>query len=284
MNILEITDLTKSYQGHTILADVNLTINKGDIVGLIGKNGSGKTTLMKTILGFANINNGHIAFKNDHEYYQKPSLLSKFGFLLDCKLFEFLNGHDNLKVVQQYSGYVDEEEISRLLKFVDLENNNKLVKSYSFGMKQRLGLALAMLGEPEFLILDEPFVGLDPKGIQTFSEYIHKLGVEKNIPILISSHQLHEIQQLCNRFVLIKDTSLSEVNPSAKSIIELVIDHISAGLNKQLPNGIEINDSSIYIQNNSEELTPIIEKIIHSGAKIITIKTNDNNLSSYFKE
>ena len=165
--ILKACNLGKSYGEQEVLTNINFDIQSGDIVRLIGKNGCGKTTLMKMILGFTSLTKGDIQFEGDSNYYTKREALNKIGFLLDCKLFEDFSAYDNLKLFSMYSSVSNkknlDERIDKLLTFVGLENSKKPVKSYSFGMKQRLGLALALLDDPEFLILDEPFVGLDPR-------------------------------------------------------------------------------------------------------------------------
>lgn len=138
-HLLKITDLAKSYGGQRVLKQVDLELQPGEVVGLIGKNGSGKTTLMKMILGFTQPDQGQIDFPAASE--------NSIGYLLDCQFFDYLSGYDNLKVVQQYSpqplpAKQLDPKIRQLLDFVDLPVNNKRVKGYSFGMKQRLGLAL----------------------------------------------------------------------------------------------------------------------------------------------
>ena len=189
--ILRACNLSKSFGLQEVLTNINFDIQSGDIVGLIGKNGCGKTTLMKMILGFTSQTQGYIQFEGDPNYHTKRKTLNKIGFLLDCRLFEDFSAYDNLKLFSMYSSTVNEENlddrIERLLKFVGLDNSKKLVKSYSFGMKQRLGLALALLDDPEFLILDEPFVGLDPTGVRVLLDYIVKLRLEKGVTILITS-------------------------------------------------------------------------------------------------
>ncbi len=210
--ILRACHLNKSFGKQEVLTDLNFEIHRGDIVGLIGKNGCGKTTLMKMILGLTPRTKGEIQFEGDSEYTTKRNSLNKIGFLLDCKLFEDFSAYDNLKLFSMYSSSIDksglDKRINKLLKFVGLDSSKKLVKSYSFGMKQRLGLALALLDDPEFLILDEPFVGLDPAGVRVLLDYIVKLRREEKVTILISSHQLHEIEEICDYFLFINGKSI----------------------------------------------------------------------------
>ena len=141
---------------------------------------------------------------------------------MDCKVFEFLSGAENLKLIGSYSSVSPSlTRINELLDFVGLSNDNRKVRDYSFGMKQRLSLALALLEEPNFLILYEPFVGLDPVGTQNFIEYIRKLRSELGVTVLVSSHQLSEIEEICDYFFVIKDRKLYRYSEISQSTLRI---------------------------------------------------------------
>lgn len=280
-SLIKISKLKKKYGNHLILNDVDLEIKQGEVVGLIGKNGSGKTTLMKMILGFTRQNKGTIHFTSD---------TSKIGYLLDCKFFEYMSGYENLKVIQGYrtetqSPKVLDSKIRQLLKFVDLPVDNKSVKGYSFGMKQRLGLALALMNEPDFLILDEPFVGLDPVGVEAFIRYIKNLSKIEGKTILISSHQLSEIEQICDRFVLIENHTLTDVDQATKTTIKLTTTGTTSQLNAAFEDSIKIaSDGSITITKDMDSLNFILERIYDNNMKITDFEIENDGLASLFEK
>ncbi|MGT2784644.1 ABC transporter ATP-binding protein [Streptococcus merionis] len=283
--MLKVKNLNKSFGEYKILSNINFEIQKGDIVGLIGKNGSGKTTLMKMILGFTPLSSGDISFK-ENSYYRQEEFLSKIGFLLDCKLFEDFSAYDNLKLFSKYSKHQIknlDEHISELLQFVGLDNTKKQVKTFSFGMKQRLGLALALLNDPDFLILDEPFVGLDPIGVKLLLDYIVKLRSEKGVTILISSHQLHEIEEICDYFFLIHNNCIEWHSSIDKSKIVITIEKMSQELRNRLADLVDIRNTEIEIPNNMTLLNTVLKIIYEMNGNIRKLNVI-NSLQDLFEE
>ncbi|WP_025730648.1 ABC transporter ATP-binding protein [Atopobacter phocae] len=277
--ILRASHLSKSFGKQEVLTDINFDIQAGDIVGLIGKNGCGKTTLMKMILGLTSITQGDIQFEGDSKYYTKRKTLNKIGFLLDCKLFEDFSAYDNLKLFSMYSSTFNQENlderIDKLLNFVGLDNSKKLVKSYSFGMKQRLGLALALLDDPEFLILDEPFVGLDPTGVRVLLDYIVKLRREKGVTILISSHQLHEIEEICDYFLFINEKSIETHSKLGDNKIVVTLEHLTTELEKSLKGLGDIKADQIILPHDMSLLNATLKCIYKYNCDIKDITMND---------
>ena len=278
--ILRACNLSKSFGLQEVLTNINFDIQSGDIVGLIGKNGCGKTTLMKMILGFTSQTKGYIQFEGDPNYRTKRKTLNKIGFLLDCRLFEDFSAYDNLKLFSMYSSTVNEENlddrIERLLKFVGLDNSKKLVKSYSFGMKQRLGLALALLDDPEFLILDEPFVGLDPTGVRVLLDYIVKLRREKGVTILISSHQLHEIEEICDYFLFINEKSIEKHSKLGENQIVITLGHVVPELEQDLRDMIDIKEGQITLPKDMSLLNSTLKLIYKYNSELKDITINDS--------
>lgn len=247
--------LSKSYGKQKVFDKINFFIKSGEIVGLVGRNGCGKTTLMKMILGVCSATSGVIQVKDK----------LKVGILLDCKVFEYLTAEENLRVISRYSGFsktVDiEKRCEELLSFVGLANNRKTVKSFSFGMKQRLALALALLEQPDFLVLDEPFVGLDPIGINNFLDYIKKIRDKFGTTILISSHQLNEIEEICDRFLIIKDGRLIQSDEIRTEKILFTFANLSVELLEKMSSYSFYNRETIAISNNSDELNKLMAHI-----------------------
>lgn len=278
--ILRACHLNKSFGKQEILTDLNFEIHRGDIVGLIGKNGCGKTTLMKMILGLTPLTKGKIQFKGDSEYTTKRNSLNKIGFLLDYKLFEDFSANDNLKLFSMYSSSFDKSEldkrINKLLKFVGLDSSKKLVKSYSFGMKQRLGLALALLDDPEFLILDEPFVGLDPTGVRVLLDYIVKLRREKRVTILISSHQLHEIEEICDYFLFINEKSIETHTKLGKNKIIITLEYAVPELEQSLSKLVTLKEGQIILPHDMMLLNSILKLIYKYNCEIKGIAMSDS--------
>ena len=188
--IIETKNLTKVYGEQKAVNSVNLHIEKGSIYGLLGRNGAGKTTLMKTILGFIFKDSGEIKFLNDQSYSNKHELMSKIGFLVDTRLYENLTAEENIQIQILYRNLKNEKETwdraNYLLELVGLKGVKKKVSDYSFGMKQRLSLTLALLGDVKLLILDEPFVGLDPNGINGVKKFIKEIVEKEEIALPVS--------------------------------------------------------------------------------------------------
>lgn len=285
VSLLKVKNVYKSFDNQEILSDVNFDIKSGDIVGLIGKNGSGKTTLMKMILGFTPITKGEIIFNGQKEYTQNVSL-NKIGFLLDCKLFEDFSAYDNLKLFSMYSNCSIEnidQRIVELLRFVGLDNNTKAVKTYSFGMKQRLSLAIALLDEPEFLILDEPFVGLDPVGVSILMDYIVKVRREKGVTVLISSHQLHEIEEICDYFLIVQNKHVRLLNGGYKSKIIIELESQNEQLKVKLSELTDIDGDKIILPYNMGLLNAVLKNIYLLDGDIKKIEMTDT-IKELFKE
>lgn len=226
--IFEAKNINKKFGDHVVLEDISFDISPGEIIGLVGRNGVGKTTLMKCILGLTKVDSGKLYFKGEEQYYSDKFKMDQIGYLLDCKLFENMSAYENIKIQEWYKGnhYKKAKErqlIKDILTLVDLSNDKKKVKQYSFGMKQRLGLALALLGDTKLLILDEPFVGLDPVGIRTIREFIIKICRERNVAILISSHQLSEIKDICDRFLFMSDKHLTNYIYDDRKRVEIFV-------------------------------------------------------------
>lgn len=205
--VLKLINLKKLYKNGRGVEDVTFDVNKGDVVGLLGPNGSGKTTTMRAIIGLCPPTSGHIEiFGYDVETaYEKAT--EKVGSLIEMPaLFGNMSAHQNLKMAARFYPNIDEDRIQYILKLVELDRYQRdKVGKFSLGMKQRLGLGLALLSDPEFVVLDEPANGLDIEGIIHVREIITRLAAERGVTFLVASHIASELEKTCNKVAVIHD-------------------------------------------------------------------------------
>lgn len=209
MELLHVQSVTKDYGEGKGLFDFSMNLEKGDIVGLIGVNGAGKTTLLNILSGNIHPNKGKVFYEGE-EMAIDSNRRKKFGVSVNPDFYPYLTAYENLEAVLFLNGVTDhkkmEEEIKRVLKIVGLEgSDHKKVKSFSFGMKQRLGFAQAILNADTLMLLDEPFVGLDIHGRNMVKDFIREMVKTRKMAVIFSDHNLDEVKSLCNRLVVIKD-------------------------------------------------------------------------------
>lgn len=289
MEILKIKNLNKSFEKKKILKNVSFNVNEGDILGFIGPNGAGKTTTIKMILGLQSINSGTVTINGYDIKKNFEKAIEKVGTIVENPdLYMYLSGYDNLKLISNLYKNVDKKRIDEVIKIVKLETRiNDKVSKYSLGMRQRLGIAQALLHKPNLLILDEPTNGLDPEGIKELRDIIKRLATKEKVGVVISSHNLSELESFCNKIVIIKNGEIVETNElkKVKNIEESYIfevDEISK-ISKILEEKIEkINDNSFKIHTNKESIPEIIKKLIENGVKIYTIKEEEISLEDAF--
>lgn len=205
--ILIVDNLTKLYKNGRGVKNISFELERGDIVGLLGPNGSGKTTIMKTIMGMTHANEGKIEIFGVDVEQDVEGALAKVGGLIERPaIFEFLSAYENLKMTARYYDNVDEERIQKVLSMVHIERYQKeKAGRFSLGMKQRLGIAMAVLSEPELVVLDEPTNGLDIEGTVEIREIIKALAAERGISFLIASHLAPEIEKMCNKVAIVHE-------------------------------------------------------------------------------
>ncbi|MFF2092878.1 ABC transporter ATP-binding protein [Paenibacillus sp. NPDC058174] len=229
--IIETRGLTKAYKGRRVVSNLNLKIAKGDIYGFLGPNGAGKTTTIRMLLGLIKPTSGSVHLFGKPLHKERLAILRKVGSLVEYPSnYGHLTGVDNLEAIRRIIG-APKARIDQVLDIVGLrEAARRPVKGYSLGMKQRLGIASALLGDPELLILDEPTNGLDPAGILEIRELIKSMPKEHGITVLISSHLLSEIEQMAETVGIIRHG-------------ELVFQNAIESLRKQSGNGISLRVS-----------------------------------------
>ncbi|EJQ03641.1 hypothetical protein IE3_05393 [Bacillus cereus BAG3X2-1] len=207
--IIETEDLTKTYGAVNCVNQLQMQVGKGDIYGFLGPNGAGKTTTIRMLLGLIKPTKGNIKVFNRDLKTNRIDILREVGSLVESpSYYGHLTGHENLEVIRQML-QVPKKNIDEVLRIVRLEKQkDKLVKQYSLGMKQRLGIAMALLGNPKLLILDEPTNGLDPAGIQEIRELIKQLPKQYDMTVVISSHLLNEMDQIATQVGIINSGQL----------------------------------------------------------------------------
>lgn len=205
MGVLEVKNLTKKFGKRVILDQVSVTLEEGEVVGLVGPNGAGKSTFIKSILGLYNIDEGDVKICGFDVYKQHRDALSKVGCIVENPdMYQNISGRKNLKICALMNDLPKNTDIDSVVHLVRMESRiDDKVKTYSLGMKQRLGLASALLNHPKLLILDEPINGLDPQGIMELRQIVRDLSKKDKMTVLISSHILAEIEQMCDRIIMI---------------------------------------------------------------------------------
>nr|WP_060595582.1 ABC transporter ATP-binding protein [Bacillus pumilus] len=213
--VLKVEKVDKRIGRKMILQDISIEIGKGEIVGLLGPNGSGKTTLIRLIVGLMKKNNGRIMINGYSQDEDFLHAMSSVGAIIENpEFYSYLTGFENLELYAAMHDGVTEERMQEVVKRVRLEHAiHQKVKTYSLGMKQRLGIAQAILHQPNLLILDEPTNGLDPAGMKEFREHLQMLVREEGTSVLFATHLLHEVEELCDRMIIIQK---GQIKASAK--------------------------------------------------------------------
>ncbi len=293
--ILETHNLTKKYKSFVALDNANIQISKGDIYGLIGRNGAGKTTLMKLITTLANKTSGDFKLfgKKDTELTETKR---RIGCLIENPaFFPNLSAVENLKYYAIQKGIVDKKQIDETINLVGLtEAKKKKFKTYSLGMKQRLGIAFAILDNPDFIILDEPINGLDPIGISELRDLFKKLNEERNITILISSHILNELYQVANKFCIIekgrviKEITKQQLDEECSKCIVIKTTQASKAaviIEEQLQTKKYkiIDNQEIRLYDYLENSGKVNKVLIKNDIDIISLYETGITLEDYFK-
>lgn len=291
-NALITKDLTKIYSRKAVVNKINLKVKKGEIYGLIGKNGAGKTTTIKLVIGLSKANEGNI------ELFESDNLKEgrkRFGTVIEYpSLYPYMNARQNVETQRLLLGVKDKTITDDVLEVVGLKDTGrKKAKDFSLGMKQRLAIALALVGNPEFLFLDEPINGLDPMGIKDIRDLILKLNKEKNITILISSHILGELMKIATAYGVINNGDLVE-QFDAKDLEKRVRSKLKLKTNDNnkaceiLTEEIGVSDysieedGSISVFDHLEESSKINLALANHDIILESINREDGDYESYF--
>ena len=294
--IIETNHLTKQYGTQKSVADLNIHVEQGKIYGLLGRNGAGKTTTMKMLLGLTQPTSGSIKIFGKNMNGNEKKILPRIGCLIESPgFYPNLTGTENLKIFARLRGVPSKNSIKSALEVVGLPyNDKKLFSQYSLGMKQRLAIALAIMHDPELLILDEPINGLDPIGIAEVRDFIRELCDLRRKTILISSHILSEISLLADDIgiidhgVLLEEESLAELEQKNSEYIHFIVSDAA-----QAARIIERNfhtrkfdvtdDHSLRIYDTDLPVSAINRSFIENGLDVAEAHTCEDSLEDYFK-
>ena len=295
--VIETKQLTKIYGEQTAVKDINIHVKKGRIYGLLGRNGAGKTTIMKMILGLTSITSGEADVFGQNIKGKEKRIYPRIGAIIETPgFYPNLTGTENLEIFAKLRGTAAPDAVKNALDIVGLPyRDKKLFSKYSLGMKQRLGIANAILHDPELLILDEPTNGLDPIGIAEVRNFIKKLSTERGKTILISSHILSEIALLADDIgiidhgVLLEEDSMSELEKkNSKYILLQVSDIPKTAL--VLERQFEITDYSVQddhslrIYNTSLDMAAVNKALVMQDVAVISSGLCNDTLEDYFKK
>ncbi|WP_303821712.1 ABC transporter ATP-binding protein [Ruminococcus flavefaciens] len=294
-SVITMTNITKRFKKAEVVKNFSLDVKNGSITGLIGPNGAGKTTIMKILAGLMFQTSGELSFygsRDDLDLNRR-----RMSFMIEAPIVDYnMTAYENLNYVRYVRGYPDKKRIDEVLDIVDLKDTGrKKALKFSLGMRQRLGIAMALLTKPEVLVLDEPVNGLDPEGIVEVRHILQKLSEDQGVTILISSHLLSELSELCtdfsiiNKGQLVENLSLEELHDRCRSHIVLrtnntektaavLEDKLSIGSYKVLQSG----DIEIYEQLDAVER--ISKTVTDSGCIITKLYESGQSLEDYYLE
>jgi len=293
--VCQAINLSKKYKGNIALENVNINIKKGEIYGLIGENGAGKTTLIKIIAQLIKPTEGEVQLFGATDEKKLCQVQNNIGYTIENPaLYMDMTAKQNLEVVRMQKGIPGTSDIDRVLQLVNLNNvGKKKVREFSLGMKQRLALAMALLNEPELLVLDEPLNGLDPTGILELRQLLKKLNIEKGITIVISSHILSELHKLATYYgimhkgKIIEEISSNELDDRCQKHIFLNVSETKGAatvLEKELGinNYTVFNENIIKVYGHFNQCGQINKVLMLNNILVEEITIKGDSLESYF--
>ncbi len=295
--VLELKDVAKKRGKRQVLKDINFSINKGEICGFVGRNGAGKTTLIKVVTGMLFSDKGEIIVCGKNLKTEREEALKNIGAVVETpEMYGYMTGRQNLKYIASVLENVTKDEIEYVIKFSNLGSKiDEKVKKYSLGMKQRLGLAQALMGNTSFLILDEPTNGLDPMGVVELKNTINTLVKEKGVTVFISSHILSEIENICTKVVFIDDgkiISIQQIGDKAKVsneknvFIKTKLPQRTSEIIKNIAHvkllKVENDGVSILINTDIHDIFEIVKNLHEEGINVEGFSEIKENLEDKF--
>lgn len=279
-NVLDVLNLCKSYGNHLVLDDISFSIRENEIVGFIGPNGAGKSTLMKCLCGLIHMDSGNVTICGHDIQSQREKALSHQASLIESPgLFFNMTGYENLEIFASLKN-VSKDKLQQMADYTQIGDYlKKPVSSYSLGMKQRLALSIALLSSPQFLMLDEPMNGLDPSGVFELRKELRKMVDEYGMSLLISSHQLNEIEKIADRIIYIENGKIKEVEKQEQTITyqirvnKIITDHQFRKLSDFL--------YEFSIQNPNE-LSVYLRKLEREGVQLLDITNTSDDLENMY--
>ncbi|WP_368237341.1 ABC transporter ATP-binding protein [Bacillus velezensis] len=286
-------DLTKKYKKHTSVDGLNLRIRRGEIYGFLGPNGAGKTTTIRMLLGLVKPTKGNIEIFGQNLNKNRLQILQRIGSLVESPTYYGnLTGYENLEAVRRLRG-LPEQRVNEVLETVRLSKvANRLTKEYSLGMKQRLGIAVALLSSPDLLILDEPTNGLDPSGIQEIRELIKELP-KSGMSVIVSSHLLSEIDQMATQVGIINNgriifqDSIASLHQKRKPLLKVGVSDVIEAKTILNRKGLKVDLQKNYLwlsQTEPEFVSEINSILLHSGLSVFRLEEKTRSLEDIFLE
>ena len=294
--VMETNNLTKSYQTTTVVDHVSLHVPKGKIYGLLGRNGAGKTTIMKMMLQLVRPTEGTIRMFGAGYQEHMSDTYRKIGSIIETLgFYTNLTGQENLEILAKLRGKISKDAVKNALEIVGLDKEKKKPFSdYSLGMKQRLGIAAAIMHEPELLILDEPINGLDPIGISEIRQFLCNLSRTKGTTIFISSHVLSEIEQIAdvigvmNEGKLVEEVNMEELHTRKRKFISFMVSDsiVASTLLKKHRKIIDFETEAgiLKVYDNTANVGELNKLLVENGLMVTGINACEENLEDYFSE
>jgi ABC-2 type transport system ATP-binding protein len=287
-NLVETTNLTKRYGEHLAVDGVDLTVRGGEVYGFLGPNGAGKTTTLRMLLGLVRPTAGTARVLGASP--GAPSALARIGMLVEAPAFyPYLSGADNLRVAARYSS-VPDHRVTDVLRIVDLADRaGDRFGTYSLGMKQRLGVAAALLKDPELLILDEPTNGLDPAGMADMRDLIRQLGSGERT-VMLSSHLLGEVQQVCDRVgiisggKLLREGTVAELRGHGALLVRVDQVSLAREVAERLVGDVTVEDSTLRLSTEPGKAAWINRELVESGVDVHELRWVERTLEEIFFE
>ena len=293
--ILQTSHLSKTIDGKQLVTDVNIHVKKGEVYGFLGPNGAGKTTVMKMLTNLWKPTSGTVALFGKALEKNSYEVLKRMGSIIEFPTFyDHMSGKDNLQLHCEYMGYYNKGSVEEALQMLGLSDAaDRPAGSYSLGMKQRLGIARAILCKPELVILDEPTNGLDPAGMKQIRDLFRMLCTEYGMTLMISSHLLPEIESIADTVGVIhhgkmmKEISMKEIAETNTAYIELAVEDTKKAAyvlaeKMQLSNFKIVNDSGIRIYEQGVTTQKISRELMANDVEIASISQHTETLEDYF--
>lgn len=290
--VLQVTNLSKRIKKKEIIKDLSFQLNKGEVLGFLGSNGAGKSTTLRMLVGLSRPSTGTVSICGHEIGEDYVKAMTHVGCIIEAPdLYEYLSGYKNLELLGAMSQHVTKAAIDDAIALVGMEKRiHDKVSIYSMGMKQRIGLAQALIHQPDLLILDEPTNGLDPQGIHEFREIVKSLAKDTGISVLISSHLISEVQLMCDRVciinqgMIVRDGAVTEMLSTGE--IVWVLNNPYHGqkiLSEQFQLDARITAQNELIATTDLEILPIINAaLISSGLELQTVTTKNTTLEELF--
>ncbi|WP_397537729.1 ABC transporter ATP-binding protein [Rummeliibacillus pycnus] len=287
--IVELKHLSKTIKGKQIIKDLNIELYPGQITGFLGPNGAGKTTTIRMMTGLMKPTAGEVVIDGISLLEDFEKAISKVGVIVENpEMYKFMSGYKNLLHFARMHNNVPKERILEVVRLVGLENRiNEKVSTYSLGMRQRLGLAQALLHHPKFIILDEPTNGLDPAGIREFREHLRTIAKKENVSIFVSSHLLAEIELICDRIAVIKNGELIDIREMAdeqQSTYYIEVEQPCEQILKEQSYKFEKHSKGYLVAIEREAVPKLIASLITAGIDIYTVQQYHESLEDQFLE